>query len=206
MNGTTSARGWSQLSGRNLFWTSRASRPASFVKHSSSLKVLGSSSAFIFYFAIADVPSPLSSRPDPCSVDFGPETPKFRFENCRGFLCGFFPPVFSKEKGPKKSTKKSTAKFTREFVRKNSPRISAEAFSGHYRVFLNTLFGEPVVCTPDSRSSRHFVVSVISANPALDSLLFAVCVVFVVFVVFMISAVFVKGDPHANHRFRNAWH
>ena len=69
------------------------------------------------------------SRLDPCSVDFVPETPKFWFENCHGFLGGFFPPVFSKEKGPKKSTKKSTAKFTREFGRRNSPRISAEAFS-----------------------------------------------------------------------------
>ena len=54
---------------------------------------------------------------------------KFRFEFCRGFFGGFFPPFFSKEKGPKRSTKKSPAKFTRDFVRKNSPRISAEAFS-----------------------------------------------------------------------------
>ena len=45
------------------------------------------------------------SRPDPCSVDFGRETPKFRFEFCRGFFGGFFPPIFSKKKGPKKSTK-----------------------------------------------------------------------------------------------------
>ena len=45
------------------------------------------------------------SRPDPCSVDFGRETPKFRFEFCRGFFGGFFAPMFSKEKGPKKSTK-----------------------------------------------------------------------------------------------------
>ena len=66
---------------------------------------------------------------DPCSVDFCRETPEFRFEFCRGFFGGFFPPIFSKEKGPKKSTKKSPAKFTRDFVRKNSPRISAEAFS-----------------------------------------------------------------------------
>ena len=69
------------------------------------------------------------SRPDPCGVDFGGETPKFSFEFCHGFFGGFFPPVFSKEKGPKKSTKKSTAKFTQDFVWKNSPRISAEAFS-----------------------------------------------------------------------------
>ena len=45
------------------------------------------------------------SRPDPFSVDFGRETPKFRFEFCRGFLGGFFPPVFSKEKGPKNPPK-----------------------------------------------------------------------------------------------------
>ena len=43
---------------------------------------------------------------------------------------------FSMEKGPKKSTKKSPAKFTRDFVRKNSPRISAEAFSWYFRHLL----------------------------------------------------------------------
>ena len=32
------------------------------------------------------------SRPDPCSVDLGRETPRFWFEVCRGFLCGFFVP------------------------------------------------------------------------------------------------------------------
>ena len=47
----------------------------------------------------------------------------------RGFFGGFFPPIFSKEKGPKKSTKKCPARFTQDFVQKNSPRISAEAFS-----------------------------------------------------------------------------
>ena len=45
------------------------------------------------------------------------------------FWGDFFLLFFSKAKGPKKSTKKSPAKFTRDFVRKNSPRISAEAFS-----------------------------------------------------------------------------
>ena len=45
------------------------------------------------------------------------------------------------------------------------------------------------------------VVSVISANPALNSLFLAVRVVFVVSVVFVISVVFVRGDPHTNHRF-----
>ena len=57
--------------------------------------------------------SSMFSRPDPCSVDFGREAPKFWFEFCRGFLGGFFPPVFSKEKGPTKSTKNPP---------KNSPR------------------------------------------------------------------------------------
>ena len=51
------------------------------------------------------------SRPDSCSVDFGRETPKFRFEFCGGFFGGFFPPIFSKEKGQKKSTKKSPRKI-----------------------------------------------------------------------------------------------
>ena len=74
------------------------------------------------------------SRPDSCSVDFGRETPKFRFEICRGFFGGFFPPVLSKEKGPKKSTEKSPAKFTWDFVRENSPRISAEAFSWRFGI------------------------------------------------------------------------
>ena len=73
-----------------------------------------------------------SSRPDSCSVDFGRETPKFRFEFCGGFFGGFFPPIFPKEKGPKKSTEKSPAKFTWNPVRKNSPRISAEAFSWQF--------------------------------------------------------------------------
>ena len=58
------------------------------------------------------------SRLDPCSVEFGPETPKFRFENCRGFLGGFFLRFGARKKARKKSTKKSTAKFTREFGQK----------------------------------------------------------------------------------------
>ena len=58
-----------------------------------------------------------------------PKLPNSDLKTAVDFLGGFFPPAFSKEKGPKKSTKKSTAKFTREFGRKNSPRISAEAFS-----------------------------------------------------------------------------
>ena len=66
----------------------------------------------------------LFSRADPCSVDFGRKTPKFRFEFC-GFFWWIFSSTFSKEK----STKKSPAKFTRDFVRKNSPQIFAEAFS-----------------------------------------------------------------------------
>ena len=45
-------------------------------------------------------------------MDFALETPKFRFEFCRGFFGGFFPPFFQ-GKRPEKSTKKSPA---------NSPR------------------------------------------------------------------------------------
>ena len=60
--------------------------------------------------------------------------------------------------------------------------------------------GEPVVCTPNSRCFRHFgsVVSVTSANPALNSLVVAVRVVFVVFV---ISVVIAKSHRRANNRF-----
>ena len=45
------------------------------------------------------------SKADPCSVDFDSETPKFRFEFCRGFFGGFSPLTFSKEKAPKKHPK-----------------------------------------------------------------------------------------------------
>ena len=38
------------------------------------------------------------SSPDPCSADFGRETPKFRFEFWCGFSGGFFPPVPSTAK------------------------------------------------------------------------------------------------------------
>ena len=40
-----------------------------------------------------------------------------------------FPPAFPQEKGPVKSNKKSRAKLARIFVQKNSPWISAEAFT-----------------------------------------------------------------------------
>ena len=43
-----------------------------------------------------------------------------------------------------------------------------------FRVFLNPWFGEPVVCTLDSVVYVIFVVFVISANPALNSLFVAV--------------------------------
>ena len=45
------------------------------------------------------------SRPDSCSVDFGRETPKFRFEFCCGFLGGFFPPNFPRKRAPKNPPK-----------------------------------------------------------------------------------------------------
>ena len=46
------------------------------------------------------------SRPDPCSVDFGRETPKFLFKNCRGFFGGFFPPVLCPRKKARKNPQK----------------------------------------------------------------------------------------------------
>ena len=52
------------------------------------------------------------SRPDPCSVDFGPETPKFCFENCRGFWVDFFLLFF-----PRKKARKNPPKNPRQ----NSP-------------------------------------------------------------------------------------
>ena len=62
--------------------------------------------------------------------NFGRKTPKFWFEFCREFLGGFFPPVvFPRKKARKNPPKKAPAKFTEDFVLKNSPRISAEAFS-----------------------------------------------------------------------------
>ena len=77
-----------------------------------------------------------------------------------------------------------------------------EILESHYifRVFPNPLFGEPVVCTLDSRGLVISVVPMISLNPALNSLFVAVQLVFVVFVIFVIAIVFVKGGPHANHR------
>ena len=65
---------------------------------------------------------PTSSRLDPCSVDFGRETPKFRFEFCRGFFGGFFL-LFFQGKRPEKirKKKKKKRKIHRDFVRKNSP-------------------------------------------------------------------------------------
>ena len=74
---------------------------------------VGGGGAKYFFFGPKFPPRQMS-RPDPCSVDFGREAPKFRFEFCRGFFDGFFPPVFSKEKGPKKSTKKSPGTLSRK--------------------------------------------------------------------------------------------
>ena len=58
-----------------------------------------------------------------------PKLPNSDLKIAVDFWVDFVLLFFSKEKGPKNSTKKSTAKFTREFGQKNSPRISAEAFS-----------------------------------------------------------------------------
>ena len=71
------------------------------------------------------------SRPDPCSVVSGRETPKFWFQFCCVFWGWIFSSCFFFQgKRPQNiHRKKSPAKFTWNFVRKNSPRISAETFS-----------------------------------------------------------------------------
>ena len=71
------------------------------------------------------------TRPDPCSVDFGREAPKPRFEFYRGFLGGSFLLFFFQRESPQKSPqqKNSPARFTQKAVQENSPQISAEASS-----------------------------------------------------------------------------
>ena len=64
------------------------------------------------------------SRPDPCSVDFDRETPKLRFEFCRGCFGRFFPPIFSKEKAPKKIHQK--------IPRKIYPGLCSEKFPSDF--------------------------------------------------------------------------
>ena len=73
------------------------------------------------------------SRPDPCSVDFGPDAPKFRFENCCGFLGGFFLLIFFQVKRPEKVHQKiprrihpglCSDKFPSDFCRILCLRIS----------------------------------------------------------------------------------
>ena len=64
------------------------------------------------------------SRLDPCSVDFGRETPKFRFEFCRGFFGGFFPRILSKEKSPEKIHQK--------IPRKIHPGLCSEKFPSDF--------------------------------------------------------------------------
>ena len=62
------------------------------------------------------------SRADPCSVDFGRETPKFRFEFCCGFLGGFFPSdFFTKERPPKKIHRKIHCKIHPEICANKFP-------------------------------------------------------------------------------------
>ena len=61
------------------------------------------------------------SRPDPCSVDFGRETPKFRF--LPWILGRFFPPVSPNEQGPDKIHCKihpglCSEKFPSDFLQK----------------------------------------------------------------------------------------
>ena len=63
------------------------------------------------------------SRPDPCSVDFGRETPKFRFEFCRGFL-GIFSSCFFQGKRPEKIHQK--------IPRKNHQGLCSEKFPSDF--------------------------------------------------------------------------
>ena len=70
------------------------------------------------------------SRPEPCSVDFGRETPKFWFEFCCGFLC-----VFLQEKDTKNSEKKIPHKIHPEIDSHKCPSdfcrsLSLEVMSG----------------------------------------------------------------------------
>ena len=92
------------------------------------------------------------------------------------------------------SLEKQTGRNQRKKDRKDS--VEAQSFENHVmwrssmdrgglnlgkrclvnRVFLNPLFGEPVVCTPDSRGFRHFrgFHKLTFRNPALNSLFVAV--------------------------------
>ena len=72
---------------------------------------------------------PKLSRPDPCSVDFRREAPKFFFFFCCGFWGGFYRPFFPKENPPKKkSTRKSPAKFTQSFGSEEFPSDVCRSF------------------------------------------------------------------------------
>ena len=66
-------------------------------------------------------------RADSCSVDFGCETPKFWSEFSRGFWGGFLSCFCSRERA-QKIDQHIHGQIHPELVRKNSPRISAEAF------------------------------------------------------------------------------
>ena len=72
------------------------------------------------------------SRPDSCSVwILAAKLPNSDLDFAVDFLVDFFLLFFRRKNRRKKSTEKSPAKFTWDFVRKNSPRISAEAFAWH---------------------------------------------------------------------------
>ena len=57
-------------------------------------------------------------------MDFGRETPKFRFEFCRGFLGGSFPSCFSQGKRPEK--------FHQKIPRKIHPGLCSEKFPSDF--------------------------------------------------------------------------
>ena len=111
------------------------------------------------HFPTVPRPLPKLSRPDPCSVDFSRKTPKFRFEFCRGFFCGFFPPVLSKEKGPKNPPKNPP---------QNSPGTLFEKISLGFlqKPFLDKLLFAKIACfARDSSKKSFFSEGLGSVNP-----------------------------------------
>ena len=125
-----------------IFWVRKRTHKLFFVRLTSRLSrgQLGPSPeqkvyVYVPFFFLALTCSPDLNgtellRPDPCSVDFGRETPKFRF----AFWWGFFPP---RKKGPKKSTKNLLQNSPRKCVPINFCRISAEAFLMNCRFWID---------------------------------------------------------------------
>ena len=74
----------------------------------------------------------LNSRPDPCSVDFGRETPKFRFDLASWVFGGCCPPIFSKEKGPKNPPRNSPGTLFRKIPLGFLQKPSLDSFRSLY--------------------------------------------------------------------------